>query len=262
MPGQSLLSDIIRVHSKTKVGLTVNVEHIPSHENIWILPKLNVSKANTFALFKLGLVPSSNFLRINRSAKNVWFVLGISDPSCSRSKKDCVTPCLDIESKSVNVYVRGSGLETPVSAFAEIDVVEEDNDFGRGDKRARKVDTGGGRGIGDRNQVTEVLASQEIQISRCKVERVGGAPVICRVTPRGDVVDSGSLGDILCCRFSTDVGILAYIELADPYGKTGRGDKWTRKINLSEGVKLRFVIRTDGIGFKFANGRHCVLQEM
>ena len=62
IPGQSLLSDIIRLHTETEIGLTVDVEHIPSHENIWILPKLNISKADTFTMFKLGLVPSSNFL--------------------------------------------------------------------------------------------------------------------------------------------------------------------------------------------------------
>jgi hypothetical protein len=39
-----------------------------------------------------------------------------------------------------------------------IDVVEEDDDLGRGDKRARKVDA---RRFGVRNQVTEVLASSQ-----------------------------------------------------------------------------------------------------
>ena len=76
------------------------------------------------------------------------------------------------------------------------------------------------------------------------------------------MVDSGSLGDILCCHFGTDVGIVTYIELADPNGNTGRGDKRTREINLGEGVKPRIGPRTDRIGVKLANGRHCVLQEM
>ena len=31
---------------------------------------------------------------------------------------------LDVESESVNVYIRGSGFETPVAAFAKIDVAE------------------------------------------------------------------------------------------------------------------------------------------
>ena len=76
------------------------------------------------------------------------------------------------------------------------------------------------------------------------------------------MVGSGSLGDILCCRFGTDVGIVAYVELADSNGKTGRGDKWTREINLSESVELRVVPNTDGLGVKLANGRHCVLLEI
>ena len=42
--------------------------------------------------------------------------------------------------------------------------------------------------------------------------------------------------------FGTDVGIVAYIELAKANGKTGRCDKW---INLSEGVKLRVAPKTD-----------------
>lgn len=68
----------------------------------------------------------------------MWFVLEIDEPSCLRSIKNCVMPCLDVESESVNVYVRGSGLETPVADFVKIDVVEDD-DLGRGDKGALKV---------------------------------------------------------------------------------------------------------------------------
>ena len=262
MPCQSLLSDIIDVHTEAETGATVDVEHIPSHENIWIIPKFNVTKTDTFTLFKLGPVPSPNFLRIYRSAKDVWFVLGIGDPTCLSSVKDCVIPRLDVESESVDVYVRGSCLETPVTAFFEIDVVEEDNDLGRGDKLARKVDALGGRGFGVRDQVTEVLANQELQIGRGKIERVGNSTGIGSVSPRGDVVGGGSSGDILCCRFGTNVSIVGCdIELANSNGKTGRGDKWTSKIDTSEGVRLRFGPRTDGLGVKFANGRHYVLQQ-
>ena len=58
--------------------------------------------------------------------------------------------------------VRGSGLETPVVVFVEIDVVEENCDLGRGDEWALKVDARGGRGFGVRIKVTDVLASQEL----------------------------------------------------------------------------------------------------
>ena len=80
-----------------------------------------------------GLVPSSNFLRIDRSARDVLFVFGIGDPTCLRSVKHCVTSRFDVKSESVDVYVRGSSLETPVVVFVKIDVVEEDCDLGRGD---------------------------------------------------------------------------------------------------------------------------------
>ena len=40
----------------------------------------------------------------------------------------------------MDVYVCGSGFKTPVAATVEIDEVEENNDFARGDKRALKVD--------------------------------------------------------------------------------------------------------------------------
>ena len=212
MPGQSLLSDIIGVHIETEISTTVDVKHIPSHENIWNLPKLNVSKVDPFALVKWGLVTSSNFHSIDRlgSAIDVLFVLWIGDPICLRRIEDCVIPCLDIEIESVDIYVRGSGPETPVAAFVEIDVVEENDNLGRGDKRARKVDALGGRRFRVRNQVTHVLASQELQIGRGEIERVGNVAVSSSVVPRGDVIDSGSSGDILCCRFGTDVGIIAY----------------------------------------------------
>ena len=60
----------------------------------------------------------------------------------------------------------GSGFKTPVMAFVEIDVDEEDDDFGRGDKRALKVDALGGRGLGVQNQVMHVLASLKLAGAR------------------------------------------------------------------------------------------------
>ena len=120
--------------------------------------------------------------------------------------------------------------------------------------------------LGSEYKLRMVLSSQEHQIGRGEIERVGNAAVITilsSVGPRSDVVGGGSLGDIFCCCFCNNVGIVAYIELAKANGKTGRGDKWTRGIKLSEGVKLRVAPKTDGLGVKLANSRHCVLlQEM
>ena len=248
MPVQSFLSDTINERIETEIGLAVEVDIVPTHENGRSLPKLIVFKAETTVL---------NSVRIDRTTKDVWFVLGIGDPTSLRTKKDCVTPRLEVESESVGINLRGACLETPVVVFVEIDVVDEDDHLGRGGEWARKVNTRGGFQI----RVAPVLASQYLQIGRRKIERVGNAAEINGVIPRGDMVDSGIFRDILYLRFSTDVGAVAYIELADPNGKTGRGDIWTREIDLSEGVKLRFGHRTDGLGVKLANVqvRHCVI---
>ena len=45
MPGQSLLSDVFDESIKTEIGLAIDIEHIPSDKNIWILPELSISKA-------------------------------------------------------------------------------------------------------------------------------------------------------------------------------------------------------------------------
>ena len=84
------------------------------------------------------------------------FVFEISDPTCLRSIKDCVTPRLNVGNEYVDVYVRGSasGFKTPVVVFVEIDEVEDD-DLERGDEWALKVDTHGGRGFGIGIQVTD-----------------------------------------------------------------------------------------------------------
>ena len=192
----------------------------------------------------------------------MWFVLGICDPTCLCSIKDCVIPRLNVKSESVDVYVPGSGLEAPITAFVKIDVVEEDDDLGRGDKRACKVDAFGGRGVEVRSKVTHVIASQELQIGRGDIERVGNATVKSGVVPCSGVVIGGSSGDVLYRHFGTDVGIVAYVEITNANGKTGRGDKWTSEMYPSKGLRLRFVARTDGLGLKLANGRHQVFQEM
>jgi len=227
MPGQSLRSAIIDVRIETEIGSAAEVEQVPSHENARVRPELDISKSDTFALLELGFVPRSNFLRIDRSAEDVRLVLRIGDPTCLCGIKDRVTPRLDIERESVGVYVSSGGLETPVVVFVEIDVVEEDEDFGGGEERALKDDSHGLSGLGIRDQIADVLAGQELQVGRSKIERVNSATVKSSVGPRCDVVDTRSLGDVLNRRFDTDVGAFVYIELTDPMGKTRRGDEWT-----------------------------------
>jgi hypothetical protein len=77
IPGQSLLSDVIGVHFEMEIGSTVDVKHIPSHEKVWILQKLNVTKTDIFALCTpLGLVPSSNFIIFTEVLKMCGFSSG------------------------------------------------------------------------------------------------------------------------------------------------------------------------------------------
>ena len=258
MPGQSFLSDFIDVCIETEVGCAADVERVPSHENVRFLPELDVSKANTLAMFELGLVPRPNFLRINRGAEDVLTVLGIGNPTRLSGIKDRVTPRLDVERESGFVYVGGGGLQTPVVIFVEIDLVEEDDDFGRGEERALKVDASGGRVLG----VVDVLAVQELQVGGSKIERVDNATVKNSVGPRSDVVDTRSLGDVFNRRFDTDVGAFVYIELTDPMGKTRREYEWTREFDLSKGVRLRLIPLADALGVKLADGRHCAIREM
>jgi len=81
-----------------------------------------------------------------------------------------------------------------------------------------------GKGLGVRVQVADVLAGQELQVGRSKIERVNNAAVKSSVGPRGDAVGTRCLGDVLDRCFDTDVGAFVYIELTDPMGKTWRGD--------------------------------------
>lgn len=225
IPGQSTLSDIINVGLETEIGPAINVELVQSHENVWLLPEVSVFKADTLVLLELRLVPRSNILRIDRGAKDVLAIFGIGDPTCLRGIKYRVTPRLDIEREPIYIDVAGGCFETPVVVLVEIDVVEEDDDLRRGNERALKVDAHGGRGVGVRNQVANVLSGQELQVGRSKVERINNAAVKSSVSPRGDVVDTRSIGDVLNRCFDTDVGAFVYIELTDSVGKARRGDE-------------------------------------
>ena len=132
MPVQSFLSDTIDECIETEIGLAsaVEVDIIPTHKNGRSLPQLIVFKAETTIL---------NSVRIDRTTKDVWLVLGIGDPTSLRTKKNCVTPHLEIESEFVGINLRGAGLEMPIVVFVVIDVVDEDDNLGRGGECARRV---------------------------------------------------------------------------------------------------------------------------
>ena len=146
MPDQSTLTDVTDVRAEAEIGSAVEVELVQSHKNVQVLAELGVSKADTFALLELGLVPRSNILRIDRGAKNVLAVFGIGDPTCLRGIKDCVTPRLDVDRESVFIDVGGGCIETPVVPAVKIDEVEEGEDIGRGNERALEINAHGSRG--------------------------------------------------------------------------------------------------------------------
>jgi hypothetical protein len=90
-----------------------------------------------------------------------------------------------------------------------------------------------------------------VKISKLAGARLNAA-VINSVQPRGDMVDSGSIGDILYSRFGTDISTVTYIELAERRGGATYGCIWTREIDLIEGVKIRLGHRTERLCVKLA----------
>ena len=113
-------------------------------------------------MFELWLVPGTNGHRVDGRAKDILAVLCISDPAGLRGVEDCVPPRLDIERKPLCVDVGGGSPEAPVATLAQIDVVEEYDDFGWGHERAVKVDTHRGGGIGVSEEIAHVFTSGEL----------------------------------------------------------------------------------------------------
>ena len=146
MPSQPIPIHVINVCVKAEIGLAVNVDLVESHENVRVLPELNVPKCDAFGRLEPGLTWRSNLLCTDRGAKDALAVLGIRNPTHLRGIKDCVSPRLDVERKPILIDVRDACLETPIFATIEVERVEKGEYFGRGAERALKVDAHRGGG--------------------------------------------------------------------------------------------------------------------
>ena len=211
MPDQTSRGDIVDVSVDAKISLAVNVDRVQSNEDGWISPKLDVVECDWLALLELRLVRGTNVRRVGRHAKDVLLILWICDPASLRGVEDSISPTLDIERESVHVNVSGGGLETPVAATVEIDVVQEDDDFGRGNERALKVDAHGGGVAGVDQQVAHVFTSEKLHIGGWEDEHIIDGSVESGVVPGCDVAVSPRLGEVLVRRLDADVGIFVNI---------------------------------------------------
>ena len=117
-------------------------------------------------------------------------ILWIGDPAGLRGIEDSVLPSLDSERESIRIYASGGSLEAPMAILVEIDVVQEDDDLGRGDERALEVDAHGGGIGGVTQEVAHVLASEKIQIFGCKDEQMTNSIVESGIVPGRDVAIS------------------------------------------------------------------------
>ena len=163
-------------------------------------------------MFVLRLIPGTNIPRTNRCAENVLAILWIGNPASLRGVEVSVRPSLDIERKSFRIDVTSSSNDTPVGFLVEFEVIEEDDDLGRSDERALKVDADGFRGIiGVFPDVAHVFTSEEIYIAGCEGQNVIDASVEVGII-YGDVA---AVGPILCdernCRLNADMVVFANI---------------------------------------------------
>ena len=195
MPDQSSRGDIVDIGIDAEIGPAVDVEGVQGDEDRRILPVLDLIEFDRFALLVLRQLPRANGYRVDRSAKDVLVILWIGDPASPRGVEDSVCPSLDTERESILINVSGSSPEAPNIAIAEIDVVEEDNDLGRGDKRALEFYMHEGGAI----EIAEVLAGEKIQFVGRKGEHMIKTVVESGVLPSCDMTISPMLGEELDC---------------------------------------------------------------
>ena len=143
MTDQSGPGDSIDVGFDAKISLAVDVDEIQRDEDGWILPEPDrIEHDVPVVLMGLRLGDGTN-LKVHRAdggAKDVLSIFWIGDPASLCGVQDRVSPSLDMEREPAHIDLTGSRVEAPVVFFVEIDVVQEDDDLGRGDKPALKVD--------------------------------------------------------------------------------------------------------------------------
>ena len=116
----------------------------------------------------------------------MFAIFWVGDPASFRAKEDSVSPSLDAERESVRVDTSGGSLEAPIVVVPEIDEVQEDDDFWRGDEWTFEVDAHGGGTSG----VAHVLAGEKIQVVGCEAEQTTNGVVESGAIPGADVAVS------------------------------------------------------------------------
>ena len=106
---------------------------------------------------ELWRAAGTNVCRVGGHAKDVRLVLWVCDPTSLCGVEDSISPSLDIERESIHVNANGGSFETPVVSLVEINVVQEGDDFGRGNERALKVDTDRGGVVGVAHDIAHVF---------------------------------------------------------------------------------------------------------
>ena len=139
MPSRSLHLDSL----DAQILLAVNVEKVQGDKDGGILPEHDRAKRDVLALMMLRLGDGTNVHRVDGRAEDVLAILWMGDPAGLSTVEDRVSPGLDMERESIYVNVTGAHVETPVAVLVKVDEVEEDDNFGRGDKPALKVDMHG-----------------------------------------------------------------------------------------------------------------------
>lgn len=194
MPCQTGRSDAVDVGIDAKIGFAIHVEMIQGDEDRGFLKEFDGIKRDFLAVFMLRLVPGTNLHRIDRCAKDVFAILWIGNPASLCAVEDSVCPSLDIERESVHVDIGSSSNGAPVVVPVELDSIEEDDDLGRSDEWALKVDADRCRGFGILPEVAHVFTSEKIQITGCEGEHVFDPSVKLGTFPGNEA----AIGPILC----------------------------------------------------------------
>ena len=108
--------------------------------------------------------------------------------------EDSVRPSLDIEREPFHVDISGSSEGAPVAVPLELDSIEEDDNLGRGDEWAFKVNANRGGRLGILPGVAHVFTSEEIQITGGEGEHISNPSVELGTVPG----DEAAIGPILC----------------------------------------------------------------
>ena len=190
--------------------------------------------------------------RVDGGAVDVLAIFWIGDPAGLRGVEGGVSPRLDMEHEPTRVDVTGSHVEAPVLVLVEVDVVQEDDNFGRGDKPALKVDAHGGRVLG----CPHVFAGEKVEIGGRGAHDVVDGVVEPSVAPGNKVAIRPRVGEVRECRLDTNVGVFVDIKDSDAVGETGKGDEATRETDSGPRVRLRVGCGSDGLSGEFAEEGH------